>query len=212
VIATVSAVTIAVGLLIWAGRSYFSGPERRGYVGDSSPTLFLADRAQRKTAADTATLASLDAAITAAEWRWYSSTVGAFRVLMPGTPTGPTSDTDPAPGARSYAFSARATVPNGTIWCNVGWLEYPFDVPADYLLAGQDSAVEAAKGRLVSSEALRVGSMSCREFTVEGQAFTARSRLCTHGARLYEVTAAFTAGPPVDADVSRFLNSFSLVQ
>jgi hypothetical protein len=150
-------------------------------------------------------------------WTEFSSTDGAFSVLMPGTPTEQTQtqDTDWGP-IEVHMF----TVEQGDVAYLVGYNVFPAAViqavsPAQLLDSARDGQVETVKGTLLSEEVITLDANPGRdlEIQVEGEDGTSslRSRLFLVGDRLYQLVVAGPKGQSTSSNTIKFLDSFELV-
>ena len=149
-------------------------------------------------------------------WKEFSSPEGRFSVLLPGTPTKTTQKVNSDLGVITlYLF----TFNQENISYNVTCSDYPesiFKIKSidKFLDDYRDGAVAGVRGKLVSETKISLGTYPGREVIIEVNdgRILACIRFYMVKTRLYQVSVATQKENPQLTNVTRFLESFKLLE
>ena len=145
-------------------------------------------------------------------WQEYRSTVGGYRVEVPGKPTELTQDEPNHPGQKMYAIKLD--------YGKGGFIIVLSEMAADRMPAGaeknldflRDSAINAMKAVATNEQRDKVGEFPARRIdytTSVGLSGTLRLVLAER--RIYQINAIGPAGFSATPEAKRFLASFALM-
>jgi hypothetical protein len=148
----------------------------------------------------------------------FSSTEGAFSVLMPGTPkTTKQSNTVSDTTVDLYLFSASTPDSNGVY--TVIYMDYPADqvklMSSQFLLESyRDGVVQGLKGKILSEKDVTLGQLSGKELEISsennGSAMYNRGQIYLSKNRIYQVFVVYQDGKQSAKDIQTFLDSFKI--
>lgn len=145
------------------------------------------------------------------DWVKFTSEVGRFSVLMPGTPKDKTEivESDQGPPYTSHMLVWRD--PKNVFV--IGWADYhpsfTFDRQAEMEL-NRDNFLSGMKARLLDSRPLIIDGYKAIEFTAETIDQIFKSRIYIVGRRPYQIVIGSPRGKDDSVNVDRFFNSFKV--
>lgn len=154
------------------------------------------------------------AACAGGSWEEFTSTEGAFSVLMPKKPSRETQTVDTSLGPIEIQFFSAELA--DTVYM-VAYSDYPAAFvaqsnPVVILDGARDGAVANVKGKLVSEHVIFIGGNTGRELRIEipDAKMTAVSRIFLVNNRLYQVMALMPAERFSSDEITTYLDSFAL--
>lgn len=157
-------------------------------------------------------------ATEAASWEKFSSSEGRFTFLVPTKPAAANQEVDTKVGKLMiYTFASKNNV--GYFMGTFG--DYPNDASdsaqAERILDGvRDGVIRGSKTTLISEKQRWIRGYPGREFTgsgkVDGTDVIYSWRVYLVGRRLYQLVAATLDNDAGHPDVTKFLDSFDLIQ
>jgi len=150
-------------------------------------------------------------------WKEFSSTEGAFLVLMPGTPTMDKQTASTAVGPiDSFTFTLEET--DGIY--TVSYADYPEDIvrqnePDDMLDSVRTGAIGSIEGsRLLNESSILFGEYPGRDLEIEAPdgKSTLHIRAILVDNRLYSLMVVSIGKQPSTSDIQKFFESFTLLE
>jgi hypothetical protein len=149
-------------------------------------------------------------------WKEFSSHEGAFSTLMPGTPTEKTQKVNTQAGTIDiHGF----TLEQKSFTYMVSYNEYPDAIvqaaSADKILdAARDGGVSNVQGKLLSELIISLDKYPGREIRIEAAdgKHTVKTRIYLVKNRLYQVLVVTPKEGSFSNDVTKFLDSFKLLE
>jgi len=155
----------------------------------------------------------------ASAWKEFSTAVGGFSILMPGTPQEQKQSLDSEIGPIDYYTFSSEDRASAYV---VGYADYPADLirqadPDAMLDGARDGAVSNVKGKLVNEREMSLRDYPGKELEIEApiggvsQNGTIITRLYLVDQRLYQLITVTPQGRDSSEDVQKFLDSFKLL-
>lgn len=148
-------------------------------------------------------------------WEEFSSSEGAFSILMPGTPTEQTKTVNTAVGPIDAYFFL---LERKDIAYMVGYSDYPDTVvqktnPDAILEGARNGAVANVQGKLLNELIISLNGYPGRELKIEpaGGKGTIKAKIFIVGNRLYQVMVVTPKEKAFSKNVRRFLDSFKFL-
>ena len=145
-----------------------------------------------------------------AEWVKFTSTVGDFSVLIPGTPT---YKLRTEPSEHGPYHNHLLTLRDARNVFIIGWADYPasfnFNRQAEIEL-NRDNFIDGMKAKLLTSQSVIVDGYRGIEFTAETADKIFTSRVYVVGRRPYQIVIGSPKGEDDSVNINRFLNSFKV--
>jgi hypothetical protein len=144
-------------------------------------------------------------------WVRFTSGLGRFSVLMPGTPTNQVETTQSEHGPyTTHLFILKDTPPSIYL---IGWVDYDpsfnFNRQAE-LEANRDNFVKGINATLLTSSPTTIDGYQAIEFVAETTDRVFKSRVYLVGRRPYQIVIGTPKGQDDSAQTSRFFNSFKI--
>jgi hypothetical protein len=149
-----------------------------------------------------------------ATWEKFSSSEGAFSVLMPGTPTEQIRTAKTSSGSiDAHMF----LVEHSDVAYMVAYSDYPNPIvqeitPKLILDGARDGAVANTQGKLARESIISLDGHQGRELQIEpaGGKVTITGRIFLVDRRLYQMMVLTPQGKDLTENVNKFLDSFTL--
>jgi hypothetical protein len=143
-------------------------------------------------------------------WVKFTSSLGAFSVLMPALPEEKTETTPSDHGPyTTHMFISKDT---NNVYL-IGWVDYDpsfaFNKRSE-LMANRDTFIKGINATLISSQTLILDGYDAIEFTAETQGRIFRSRVYMVGRRPYQIVIGYPKDAADQTLVNRFFNSFKV--
>lgn len=143
-------------------------------------------------------------------WTKFTSDVGHFSVLMPGTPENKVQTTPATPGPYTTHLHILRQDPNVYL---IGWVDYDpsfnFDVHAE-LEMNRDNFVKGLEATLLTTQMRVISGYRVIEFTAETAEKVFSSRVYMVGRRPYQIVIGSPKGVDDTININRFFNSFKV--
>jgi hypothetical protein len=144
-------------------------------------------------------------------WVRFTSGLGRFSVLMPGTPTNNVETTQSEHGPyTTHLFILKDTPPSVYL---IGWVDYDptfnFNRQAE-LEANRDNFVKGIQATLLTSSPTTIDGYQAIEFVCETADRVFKSRVYMVGRRPYQIVIGTPKGQDDSVQTSRFFNSFKI--
>jgi hypothetical protein len=144
-------------------------------------------------------------------WVRFTSGLGRFSVLMPGTPTDKVETTQSEHGPYTTHFFIVKDIAPSVYF--IGWVDYDpsfnFNKQSE-LNANRDNFVKGMQATLLTSNPTTIDGYQAIEFVCETADRVFKSRVYMVGRRPYQIFIGTPKGQDDSVQTSRFFNSFKI--
>ncbi len=151
-------------------------------------------------------------------WQEYVNQEGKFRVLFPGTPTREVITPPGRSKAAARPLAVVFTVDTPDVIYSVAFQDFDPSgkvggSPEQFIQRQHEELTSGRSGKLVSEKDVTAGANKGKDFVVEAPGGgTVHMRFLAAGRRMYKLSALGRHGPPPAGDVSKFFDSFQVIE